>query len=64
MAAVEVKNLTIAYGERVIIKNYSLAVDSSEAVLIRGPSGCGKSTLLNAVCGLIPNSINAEINSV
>jgi len=62
MKAVEVKNLSVAYGKRVIIHDFSLDVESGEAVLIRGPSGCGKSTLLNTVCGLIPASINAEMS--
>jgi len=62
MAAVEVKNLSIAYDKRVIVRDFSLKVEPGEAVLIRGPSGCGKSTLLNAICGLIPGSIPAEIS--
>ena len=61
-AAVEVKNLSVSYGERVIMRNFSLVVEPGDAVLVRGPSGCGKSTLLNAVCGLIPGSISAEIS--
>jgi energy-coupling factor transport system ATP-binding protein len=62
MTAIEVRNLSVSYGGRVIMRNFSLAVEPGEAVLIRGPSGCGKSTLLNAVCGLIPGSISAEIS--
>jgi len=62
MMAVEIKNLSVAYGKRVIIRDFSLAVETGGAVLIRGPSGCGKSTLLNAVCGLIPKSIHAEMS--
>jgi len=62
MTAAEIKNLSVSYGKRVIMRDFSLAVESGDAVLIRGPSGCGKSTLLNAVCGLIPGSIPAEIS--
>ena len=60
--AVEIKNLFIAYEKNVILRDFSLAVTSGEALLIQGPSGCGKSTLLHAVCGLIPKSISAEIS--
>jgi len=57
----EIKNLSVAYGDRRILWDFSLTVARGEAALIRGPSGCGKSTLLHAVCGLIPGSIPAEI---
>ena len=62
MRAVEVKNLSVAYEGRGIIKDFSFAVEAGEAVLLQGPSGCGKSTLLHAVCGLIPGSIQADIS--
>ena len=62
MRAVEVKNLTVAYGGRVIINDFTFAAEPGEAVLVKGPSGCGKSTFLHAVCGLIPASIHAELS--
>jgi len=58
----EVKNLSVAYENNTVIRNLSLAIKPGEAVLIQGPSGCGKSTLLHAICGLIPDSIAAEIS--
>ena len=60
MTAIEVKNLTVSYGDYEVLKDFSLTVEVGEAVLIKGPSGCGKSTLLHAVCGLIPNVIEAD----
>jgi len=62
MRAVEVRNLSVAYDGRSIIRDFSFAADTGEAVLLKGPSGCGKSTFLHAVCGLIPGSIQAEIS--
>lgn len=62
MRAIEVKHLTVAYGSRRIISDFSFAVESGEAILLKGPSGCGKSTFLHAVCGLIPGSIQAGIS--
>jgi len=60
--AIEVKNLSVAYDGRCIIKDFSFAVEAGESILLKGPSGCGKSTFLHAVCGLIPGSIQAEIS--
>lgn len=51
--AVEVKNLTFAYGktERVVLKNISLTIGKGEKLAIVGQSGCGKSTLLKLLMG-------------
>ncbi|MCL2695950.1 MAG: energy-coupling factor ABC transporter ATP-binding protein [Clostridiales bacterium] len=62
MSVIQVNNLSVAYGDKPVLRGLSFAVESGEAVLIQGPSGCGKSTLLHAVCGLIPGSIPAEIS--
>jgi len=60
MTAIEVKNLSVSYGEHSVLRDFSLTVDVGEAVLIKGLSGRGKSTLLHAICGLIPSVIEAE----
>ena len=60
MTAIEVKNLTVSYGEHNVLQDFSLKVCEGEAVLLRGPSGCGKSTLLHTVCGLLPEIIEAQ----
>ena len=62
MMAVEVRDLSVAYEGRSIIKCFSFAAEEGETVLLKGPSGCGKSTFLHAVCGLIPGSIQAEVS--
>jgi len=60
VTAIEVRNLSVSYGDYSVLRDFSLTVETGEAVLIKGPSGCGKSTLLHAICGLIPGVIEAE----
>lgn len=53
---VSIKNLSVTYGDRVVIKDLSLEVRGGEFLTLLGPSGCGKSTLLRAIAGLIGSS--------
>lgn len=48
------KNLSIGYGEKVIIKNADFEVKNNDIFIIMGASGCGKSTMLKVLTGLIP----------
>lgn len=41
-----------AYGDHVVLDDFSLAVNKGEVVVIIGPSGCGKSTLLHCINAL------------
>jgi multiple sugar transport system ATP-binding protein len=52
VAAVTLRNLTIALAGSTIIEDLSLEVASGEFLVLLGPSGCGKSTLLNGIAGL------------
>lgn len=58
---IQVKNLSIRFNNALVLNNISLHVRAGECVLITGPSGCGKSTLAYAICGLIPQSIPAQV---
>lgn len=49
---VDVKNLTVGYGDIVVLQNISFSVSSGEIFVILGGSGCGKSTLLKHMIGL------------
>lgn len=46
-------HLRLQYGERVIIKDLTLAFDKPEVISIIGPNGSGKSTLLKALAKLL-----------
>lgn len=48
----EVKGVTCAYGEKVILKDVNFSLQPKEIMAIIGGSGCGKSTLLRHLIGL------------
>ena len=53
MSVIEYRHVSMAYGEKTIIPDFSLAVEKGEFVTIIGSSGCGKTTILKMVNGLI-----------
>ena len=53
MASVRFENISISYGAKQVVKDFSLSVNDGEIMGIIGPSGCGKTTLIRALCGLI-----------
>jgi phospholipid/cholesterol/gamma-HCH transport system ATP-binding protein len=50
---IEVENLRVCYGERVVLDTVNLRVAASEIRVILGTSGCGKTTLLKTMVGLL-----------
>jgi len=49
---ISVKNLSMAYGDFVVMKSLNFSVKRGEVKVIMGGSGCGKSTLLKHMVGL------------
>lgn len=53
MAQVKLNNVTKVYpGDIEAVRNFNLAVENKEFVVLVGPSGCGKSTTLKMIAGL------------
>jgi len=52
-AAVEVRELTIRFGDFTAVDRVSLQVQSGEMFGFLGPNGAGKTTLIRALCGLL-----------
>lgn len=52
-ALLEIKRLSCGYGDKTILRDISLAVDTQEIVTIIGPNGSGKTTLLRAVSRIL-----------
>ena len=53
MALLEIKNVDISYGKRVIVKDCCITLDKGEICSIVGESGSGKTTVIRAVLGLL-----------
>ncbi len=51
-AHIEVRNLTMAYGDFVIQRDLNFSINRGDIFIIMGGSGCGKSTLLRHLVGL------------
>ncbi len=51
--AIEIRNVSAAYGEHEVLRQITLAVEKGEFLVIIGPSGCGKTTLLKTINGLV-----------
>lgn len=52
--AVEIRDLTVMFGDFAALDSVSLTVDKGESFGFVGESGSGKSTLLRAIAGLAP----------
>lgn len=48
---IELKNISKAFGDNVILENFDLKVKKDEFLTILGPSGCGKTTILRLIGG-------------
>ena len=49
MNVLEIKNLSVSYGDKLVIKDLSMDIKKYKITAIIGPSGCGKSTLLTTI---------------
>ncbi len=53
MNILEIKNISIKYGNKEILKDINIDVKKNEMLCIMGQSGCGKSTLLSLINGFL-----------
>ena len=48
----ECKNLSLSYGDKIVLDNFSLTLPLEGITALKGPSGCGKTSLLRLIAGL------------
>lgn len=53
---IRAKNITVAYGDFVLLKDISFEVNKKDIFIIMGASGGGKSSLLRVLTGLMPSA--------
>ena len=62
---IEFENISLAYGNRLILDNISFKINEGQIFGMLGPNGVGKSTIFNLITGLInPNNGKIKINGV
>ena len=60
---IEFKNVSLAYGNRLILDNISFKINEGQIFGMLGPNGVGKSTIFNLITGLIkPKHGKIKIN--
>ncbi|HMR84625.1 MAG TPA: ATP-binding cassette domain-containing protein [Niabella sp.] len=62
MTILNIQNLSVHYGSKIVIDNFSLTVNTNEGWIISGESGSGKTTLARVIAGLVKYSGNIKIN--
>jgi lipopolysaccharide export system ATP-binding protein len=61
---IEFNNISLAYGNRLILDNISFKINEGQIFGMLGPNGVGKSTIFNLITGLInPKSGKIKINN-
>ena len=58
---IQVQDIEVRAGRKVLVEGVSLAIASGEVVTIIGPNGAGKTTLIKAVLGLLEPSAGSVI---
>ena len=53
MSLIEFQHVDFAYGDTLVIQDFSLTVEQGECLALIGSSGCGKTTILRMVNGLL-----------
>ena len=56
----EVKNFSVSYDDKKILKNINMYIDRNKITAIIGPSGCGKSTFLKSLNMMINEEKGAK----
>lgn len=50
----KIDSLSVAYGDKVVLRDVSFEVQPGEILALIGPNGAGKSTLIRAMTGVVP----------
>lgn len=59
---VEAENLSVHYGQHLILRDINFAANAGSITVIAGPNGSGKTTLMKALCGDLAYSGTIRLN--
>ena len=51
MSTITIKQVTKAFGDVVVLKEFNEVFQDKEFITLLGPSGCGKTTMLRMIAG-------------
>ncbi|WP_217994910.1 ABC transporter ATP-binding protein [Methylogaea oryzae] len=54
VARLRLDSVSVAYGDKAVVRDVSFSVADGDIACLLGPSGCGKTTLLRAIAGFEP----------
>jgi molybdate transport system ATP-binding protein len=60
-SVIDLRNVSVRYGERIILDDISWTVHRGERWALLGPNGSGKSTLLSLLCGDHPQAYSNDV---
>ena len=60
MRGLEIEDLGLRIGQRILLSGLNLTVGAGEITTLMGPSGCGKSSLLSHLCGTLDPAFEAS----
>jgi iron complex transport system ATP-binding protein len=60
-ALLTASSVSVSLGNRVVVRDISLALSGKHLVALVGPNGAGKTTLLRALAGLLPSQGTVEV---
>ncbi len=61
MPILNIKNLSVVYGNEVVLDDISFSLEEGDVLAIIGPNGSGKTTLFKAILGILPYKGKIEV---
>src|SRR5207253_11117705 len=58
---IEMRNVSVRYGERVLLRDVTWTVRAGDRWAVLGPNGAGKTTLLSLICADHPQAYSNEL---